>query len=110
MAHLPAANGRRTVYESERGENRTPTATGTRDGPANGRGGRGPSARGGGNMQGPGRSHDGGSRWPLAREQFVERLTRDGAAAIGQMVIRSVAHDSGLRQLLFGERATGAGG
>ena len=102
MAHVPAADGGRAIYEGGRNENRALTATG-----ASGRGGRGASARHGGNMQGLGRSHDGGSRWLLAREQFVARLTRDGAAAIGQMVIRSVAHDPGLRQLLFRGMASG---
>ena len=73
MARGPAADGARAIYEGGRNDAGSPAAT-----VGNGRGDRGASARRGSNMQEPGRSHDGGSRWPLVREQYAERLTRDG--------------------------------
>ena len=56
MARIPAADGGRAMYEGGRSDVGSLAATG-RDG----RGDRGASARHGGSMQGPGRSHVGGS-------------------------------------------------
>ena len=56
-------------------------------------------------MRGP---HGGGSRGPLVHEQLESRLARSGAAVIGEMMMRSMASDPGLRQLLFGGLAHGA--
>ena len=65
------------------------------------RSGRDADGRQGDGMRGPGRSHGGGSWGSLAQEQIESRLARSGAAVIGEMM-RSMASDPGLRQLLFG--------
>ena len=100
MARVLAADGGRAIYEGGRNDVGSPAAT-----VGDGRGDHRADVRHGSSMQGPGRSHVGGSRWPLVREQLAARLTRDGAAAIGQMVVRGMADDPGLRQLLLGGMA-----
>ena len=100
MVRGSAADGGRTMDEGGRNDDGL-LAAARRDG----QGDRDAGARHSGSMRGPGWSHGGGSRGPLVHEQLGARLTRSGAAAIGQMVMRSMASDPGLRQLLFGGMA-----
>ena len=62
-------------------------------------------------MRGPGQSRVGGSRGSLVQEQIESRLARSGVAVIGEMM-RGMASNPGLRQLLFGglgDEAMGGG-